>query len=425
MSTRLPYLLVLAACGSSSHGHPDAGSPDANPSFPDADLGGADAGLPDADLSAPSPLAGLMPQEIALNPGVELANPVAVPITYSDDPNLAFINAYYADLGASSAWTDQVAEYGVGALSEGTPQDLGPTPGTVAESDLLGALTTNLVPGAWGDPDPSSIYVFHIPAGVNYQSNSCCGKYDGYHFDTTINGVDVAYAVVCSCPGEATYYGITLPQDMGVTMGHEAVEAVTDPFIATSSAYSITDDAHAVWTYVTGGELGDLCQYADTEIWLDAAGTDATQRTWSNAAAAAGHDPCVGAPRVPYYQSIPTDPDTGTVTFSAPSTGSASWNTVGTRVAMGATGTITLQVLSDVPTAGPFSITVQDLAAWNGGTGHLQFGAVSGTYSSGDLATVSVQVVDADPKMVGGEAYVVETKPASGPTTYYFALVLQ
>jgi hypothetical protein len=446
MPTRLSCLLAvlfpLAACGGSSKGHPDAalppdidadlgGTPDADlGGTPDADLGNpADAG-PDADLSNPSPLAGLMPQDVLSNPTQILASPVVVPITFSDDPNQAFINAYYSAYGASAAWIDQVGEYGIGALSEGTPENIGAMPGSITEGDLMNDLMTNLTAGGWGDPDPSTIYAFHIPSTVNYNGGACCGNYDGYHFDTVINGVDVAYAVICSCPGEATQFGISLTEDMGVTMGHETVEASSDPFpsSASTAAYASTDDAHAAWTYATEGELGDLCQYADTEIWLNAAGTNATQRTWSNAAAAAGHDPCVGAPTEPYYQSVPTDPDTGTVTFSiTDASGSNSWATQGTRVAVGSTGTISLQVLSDVPTAGPFTIAVQDLTAFQGGTGHLQFGAVTGTYNSGDTATVSVHVVDADPSMTGGEAYVVETSPAGGggPTTYYFALVIQ
>jgi hypothetical protein len=426
MKTRLALLCFLAAsCGGSKGAGPDAAPeiPDAADGAPDAAPPPPDAGPPADAFVGPSTLAGLMPQEVAFDSAAILAAPVVVPITYNNDPNLAGINAYYAALGASQAWTDQVSEYGVGAMTEGTPRDLGAMPGTETESNLLSTLSTHLTDGSWGSADANTIYVFHIPDGVNFEGNSCCGMYDGYHNETNIGGVDVAYAVDCACPSEATFYGITLFQDMGVTMGHEAVEAATDPHFATDTGYGYTDDAHAAWTYVTEGELADLCEYADTEIWLNAAGTNATQRTWSNAAAAAGHDPCVGDPTVPYYQGVPSDPDSGTVQFSG-----GNWNTKGLRIAVGATGTLTLTVLSDVPTAGPFKVVVKDYdQAFFQGSPYLQPGTITGTYNSGDSLTVPVKVLSTDPSMNGGETYVVETTPVSGggPTTYWFGLILQ
>jgi hypothetical protein len=129
---------------------------------------------------------------------------------------------------------------------------------------------------------------------------------------------------------------------------------------------------------------------------------------------------------VPYYQTVPSDPDTGTVTFNI---GFGSWNTRGLRIAVGDTRALTMTVLSDVPTAGPFNVVVEDFnqaVTGGAGTAYLQAGTITGTYRSGDSLTVPVTVVGTDPNMGGGETYVIKTSPASGgPTTYWFGLILQ
>jgi hypothetical protein len=414
---RLVVLLVALGCGGSHPADVDAGSPD--------------AGSPDASWR----LADRMPRAIGRDKSAILVHPTIVPITFSDDPNLANINAFYGAYGASTAWSDQVAEYGVGAMTGGTPRDLGPKPQGTSDQEVLALLEANLsgTTPAWGFPDPNTIYAFFIPDGVTFAEEDgaqCCADFDGYHSNATIGTTEIAYSINCACPNEATRFGITLFQDMGTTMGHEAVEAATDPF-GDDAAWVGTDDAHAAFTYGNmPGELGDLCDVAATEIWLDDPSGFAVQRTWSNKAAAAGHDPCVGAGTKPYYQTVPDDPDSAVVSFAGEidEAGGLRWFAKGTRIAVGATGTITMRVLADDPTAGPFNVAIEDLNAfYRRGSPFLTFTAITGTYMPDDVVTTTVTVNGTDPAMRGGETYVVLTTPVSGngPETVWYALVVQ
>jgi hypothetical protein len=411
----VPLGLVGLGCGSTPHDEP-----------PDAML--PDASRPDASWR----LADRMPRAFATDKTAVLAHPVIVPITYTNDPDIADINAFYGAYGASTAWSDEVAEYGVGAMTQGTPQDMGLKPTSATQKDLIDLMTKNLTgpTPAWGPADPNTIYAFFIPDGTTFTgAGSCCVTYDGFHNDVMVGSVDVAYSVNCSCPGEATFLGITNFQQESVTMSHEAVEAATDPHYSHVRGWTGTDDAHAAWSFTTVGELGDLCEYADTKIWTPNSSGYFVQRTWSNAAVKAGHDPCVGDPTEPYYQTVPLDPDSGFVSFRSQldTAGGTRWAAKGTRIAVGASGTISLRVLADDNTAGPFQINVYDWNYFLGGVPDLDFGAVAGTYMPNDAASVSVHVLSADSVLGGGEAYVVETSPASGigPTTLYYAVVLQ
>ncbi len=148
-------------------------------------------------------------------------------------------------------------------------------------------------------------------------------------------------------------------QGLTITAGHETLEASTDPRVefVEKRGWSEVDDAHAAFEFVTEGELADLCEFASTSDWVSPPDMDySIQRTWSNAAAAAGHDPCVGDPTTPYYQAIPDDPDVGTVDYEG-----FQQPTGGTKIAIGATGTVNLTVYSDTPTAGPFEVALFDL----------------------------------------------------------------
>jgi hypothetical protein len=409
-------LLVTLGCGG-SHG----ADVDAMPTAPDA-------GSPDASWR----LGDRMPRAIGRDKGAVLANPVVVPLTFTDDPNAANINAFYGAYGASTAWSDQVAEYGVGTLTGGTPRDLGLKPQSTSETQLFAVLQANMTGTSppWGFPDPNTVYAFFIPDGVKFDDGTkCCQTVDGYHSNVMIGSTEVAYSINCACQNEADAYGITLMQDLGVTMGHEVVEAATDPFLD-DVAWEGTDDAHAAWTYADGpGELGDLCDLATTEIWLDDPSGFAVQRTWSNKAAAGGHDPCVGAGAEPFYETVPDDPDSAIITFagSVDAAGGPRWFTKGTKIAVGATGTIKMRVLTDDPSAGPFTVAAEDFNTfYNSGAPYLTFTAISGQYMPDDVVTATVKVNGTDPGMSGGETYVVMTKPVgTGPTTLYFALVVQ
>jgi hypothetical protein len=388
------------------------------------DLGGADL-LASGDLAfSESSFGSLMPQVVQLDPSRSvLTSPTVVAITWDNDTNRSAIEAFYPDYAASSSWATQVGEYGVGALAVSAPQHVtGNAPTAPTDSDIQSLLRANLG-ASWGAPNPQAIYALFFPSGSIVDDGTgakCCTDFDGYHADVVVAGVDVVYSVACSCPG-FDGAGVSDIDQITVAAAHETVEAATDPYY-NNPGWAQTDDAHAVWTFATDGEVADLCEFVDTAIWTPPDMTHAIQRTWSNRAAAAGHDPCVGQPTEPYYQTIPDQNDPITIDINA----LAAWRTKGTKIAQ--TGTLTLRVYAD-GAAGPFIVGVDDYSSvWSSGPKLLDVSVPSTHVMPGDTITATVTVMAGDSTLGGkAEAFVVNTKPVSGggPTTYYFGLVGQ
>ena len=395
MQARAGLLVLAAACGS-----PHA-APDAPPEPADA---------------TPLALGPLMPQELAGDPAAVMATPTVVAITYDIDTNRGDTEAFYAQYAASPAWALQTAEYGIGPLTVGAPQHLaGPAPTTDdAVHQLLAANLTGATP-AWGVPDENTLYSITLPVGTAYTfgGGPFCG---GYHDDVVVGTVDVAYSIQLPC----TFPPPTTPlQVLTFTLSHELVEGVTDPRFEHDFAWGDVDAANEVWSYVTDGELADLCEFSATFLWTDAPGMTYTiQRIWSNAAARAGTDPCVGDPTTPYYQTIPDQPDDVTIALFG-----GSVPTKGTRVPLGGSGgTITLHV-AGAAGSGPFTVTAVDVATLLLGAPapYLSFTQPTGTFALGDTVTIPVQVLAKDPSLgAGAEAFEIDTTPVGGGTTTYF-----
>jgi len=404
---RLAVILALVGCGSHDPASPDAPA-------------GIDGPAPDAPPGDPTAFGDLMPHVVGSTKVI--AAPKVVAISWANDPNRTDYETFFTQYAASTAWAAQANEYGIGVLTIAAPGRLAVnSPGTLTEPQLISTVLTPNLTGAtpaWGAPDASTIYEVAIPQAMSFDDGTgakCCTDYLGYHYDTTIAGVDVAFAVNCACTGG----GLTVLQNLTETANHETVEAATDPL---GDGWAQTDDDHFAWTYVTGGEVSDLCEYADTASEPMPAGmTYAIQRSWSNAAAHASLDPCVPAGTASYFQAIPETPDTVVV----PSFGT-NVTTRATKIAKGATGTLTLRVYANPASAGPFTVTVDD---WNGiiaGTKFLTITQPTGTFNAGDTVSVPITVASTDPGLGNkAEAYQVTTTPATGPATYYYGLIGQ
>jgi hypothetical protein len=398
---RCSLLWLLAACGSPS-------SPNTQP----------DA-MPDGSVQA-QPLGPLMPQETAGDKAAVMTTPTVVAITYDGDPNRTDTEAFFHDYAASPAWAMQVAEYGIGALTVGTPRHLA-APAAASDAAVRQVLTTNLTGAspAWGVPDKNTLYSFTLPVGTVFKDQTGTTFCGGYHDDLLIGGVDVAYSIQLPCKFPPP---ITATQVLTFTLAHELVEGVTDPRWEHDYAWGAVDDAHAVWAYVTDGEVADLCEFADTFLWTDAPGmTYAIQRIWSNAAARAGTDPCIGGAYATYYQSVPEQPDDVSVQLFG-----ASMTTKGTKLAVGASGTLTLHV-AGTPGSGPFAVSAVDVASvfQMAPTPLLAFTQPTGMFDIGDTVTIPVTVKAKDASF-GGEAFEIDTKPVDGgPTTYFYGVIGQ
>jgi hypothetical protein len=400
---RFSWLWFVVAC-SSPHAAGDGPAPD--------------AAMPDA---APLALGSVMPQVTAGNPSAVMATPRVVAITYDSDGNRADAEAFYHQYAASSAWALQTMEYGIGALTVGAPIHLAGTP-VASDAAVRALLATNLggTTPAWGPPSESTLYSFILPGNASFTDASGAKFCGGYHDDVMVGSVDVAYAIQLPCQIPS----LTPLQALTFTLAHELVEGVTDPRWEHDFAWGAVDPSHAIWAYVTDGELADLCEFAQTFLWTDAPGmTYAIQRIWSNAAARAGTDPCIGAPTSPYYQAVPDQPDPVTIALFGDHV-----TTQGTRVAAGANGTITVH-LAGTPGSGPFTVTAYDVATvyFGASTPLLTFEQPPGTFAIGDTISIPVTVKAKDSALgaPGAEAFEIDTKPATGPTTYFYGVVGQ
>jgi hypothetical protein len=109
------------------------------------------------------------------------------------------------------------------------------------------------------------------------------------------------------------------------------------------------------------------------------------QRTWSNAAARAGHDPC--QPELPgevYFNAAPVLPDMGQISVQGQSVTVRS-----VKIPVGGSMTIPVQLFSEGPT-GPWTVTASDLSK-----GNLSLSLDKTTGQNGDVLHLTIKVLGA------------------------------
>jgi hypothetical protein len=196
-----------------------------------------------------------------------------------------------------------------------------------------------------------------------------CMNFGGFHESTTLdgnhNGIEVPFAVIPRCP-PADYVSFlpdvilkketTIEQTTG-SESHEIIEAATDPFPFDNPAFAQTDTAHIFWDFVLGGgEVGDMCAQ-NPNVFVQFTELPYTvQRIWSNAAAAAGKDPCV--PELPgevYFNAIPNATQSVKI-----ATNQGSINVKGVNIAVGKTAVVEIDLISEAATP-PFNVQVAEV----------------------------------------------------------------
>jgi hypothetical protein len=400
----LGAMAALVACSGSDDdqsGASDTGSGGAGAGSMSA--GGSNAGGAVPFTSAPHPTA---PQVVTLG-GTVLTAPKIQPIAYQSDAGLSDIEAFLQELTTSAYWSDATSEYGVGPLTIlPTIVITDPAPSSISNSTITGSLETNLTgtTPAWGAADPSTVYLFVLPEGTSTddQGGIGCQDFDGYHDQASVGSTSVSYAISCACP-HFDGPGIDDTQQRTVNISHELVEAATDPFPFRQPAWAQEDQADIVWTAFTGGELADMCEFNLDSYYVPPGSTYMVQRSWSNAAALAGTNPCV--PRDAGEVYFNTYPALDSVSWAPPF--SPSFMTNGVQIAVGQQKTIELQLSSTAPTSGPWHVSVYDYdELYTGAQPKLGLSLDASSGQNGDVLHLTITVNGTD-QMLAGEAFAV------------------
>lgn len=407
----LPVLLSIsvasafAACGGSTSNSPAA--PAADSGATDTDGGAGDDVAPDAsdetapplDHGAPSTtypaFKADMPQ-LNKNTGNILTAPVLVPVTWETDPNVTQIESFTSQIGTTDYWKAIVSEYGTGNATMGTPVHIpvnaaNPLPTTLGAQDLdslvdsgAGSPTTS----GWPAPTAQTIYVVFIHPSITVSDGGtsyCDAHIGGYHADS--QGGGYPYAINFSC-----IKGNGALDDLTGTASHEIGEATTDP--SPNNGYFGFDNAHVAWSMFQHNQVenGDACEFFSDSFYKEKAPfAFNVQRLWSNAAAAAGKNPCVPAIAGPYFGAAPTAPEM--VSFAGRN--GATFMAKGFNIPVGQTKTFPVGFFSEAATSGAFSIrAAEGFTPGFGGptTPRLTVSIDKTSGVNGEIAYVSVTV---------------------------------
>ena len=385
---------------------PDTGAPETTVE----DTGGpeVDNGAPSSTYPAPHPAFPVLTNAA----GGETLKTPKVYLTYYPSYEFATqVQTFAKTIGATKYWSSAVSEYGVGPITYvGTKELTGETaPATIDDKAIETFFATKIAAGAFGTPDPGTIYTIFFPrstkitlaGGLGGPSESCT-TFGGYHSDVavTVGGTtaNYAFAVLPTCP---SFAGLGAIDALTGSLSHEWAEAATDPFPSTNnggdSTYSGVDNEHVIWNVLGGAENGDLCAQRPEAFFKSESGFDfVVQSCWSNAAAKKGGDPCI--PKFPgvYFNAAPVVSDRVVLDLSA--IGGGSVRTLGVKIAKGETKTIEIDLFSDADTKGPFKVTALDaIQQFTKGAPSMSFAWDRTSGVNGEKLHLSVTVTGGSP----------------------------
>ncbi len=295
---------------------------------------GADA-RPDAGYPGPHPS---VPQ-IQNQQGPVMSTPKVVPIFFANDAEQAKVEDFLKQLASSSYWTATTSEYGVGALTVASSIVASETPPQTIDTAGIEAWLAPYL-----DNDPNDVFAIFFPASTTISDplfGTSCTDFNGFHFQGLKN-TKIVYAVLPRCPSAGALVGFDA---LSASLSHELIEAATDPFLQTAPGWAFTDVDHLIWNYVPGAEVADMCDL-EPQSFQRLVGSYVVQRSWSNASALAGHDPCVPVLAQPYFNAAPVLTVKQNITFQ-----SQVQTTNGLQLALGESKTIAVQLFSDAPTS--------------------------------------------------------------------------
>jgi hypothetical protein len=353
--------------------------------------------------------------DVTYNGGNILDTPNVVTVTFDGDALRSTVEAFGATI-TDTPWWDAVRDgycdsrqKCIGRGTNGGTVHLPSTApaGSYTDSANGGASTMKtfidgyVTNGTFPMPTSNTLYVIYFPSttSIDLDGAKSCNQFGGYHNSMTSKGVTFAYAILPRCPGGTDY--------LTFASSHELIEAATDPFLSgnPNNPYGAFGSFTDAWDVLSGGEVGDRC------VDVFGMGADSTtesgykvQRTFSNKASKAGHDPCVPAPAGAVYFNV------------APRGGDV------VNVAVGGTVSVAVDAFSDGP-IGNLSFGVQEVTSALGkGSDVLTVTADRASIASGQTAFVTVKL-NSSPSQ--GIALALLYAQAPNGTYHYWPLAVQ
>ena len=389
---------------------------------------GPDIGQPSDVYPAPH---GPPPTVVSFG-GQVLSTPTFVSVFFSNDDvdTKTKLKDFESKVGATQYWKANTAEYGVGPGTAAAPIELPETAPDAIDDPaiqtwLAGKLNSD--DPAFGPVPAGAIYTLHYPMTTVISDGSggpgggakSCQAFGGYHSSITLDAAhgskNVAYAVIPHCPSFGDLSGLD-----AVTgpISHELIEAATDPYPMVAPAFAQMDDNHIYWIrFIGGGETGDMCaQFPNVFTTFPEMPEYVVQRSWSNKAAKAGHDPCVPAPEGSvYFNAAPVMKDNIKASVFGQMV-----NVKGIKIPVGETKVVDLQLFSDADTGGPWSVEVKDLAELIGGNPHLDISLDADAGQNGQTLHATITVNSAGKSNT--ETFIVISK-LNGQTNIWLGII--
>jgi hypothetical protein len=217
-----------------------------------------------------------------------------------------------------------------------------------------------------------------------------CLNFGAYHNENDLGLTPFAYAVMPTCDHYSPY-----PYYTQISASHELAEASSDPFVQTAPAYTSSSFNNG-WI----GEIGDVCTPFDTFYRVNGGTYYAVQRIWSNAAAAAGTQPCIPAPGT-LYAALTPDGGTALPSFCDPSVPEACTSVF--VVSAGQTYDLTLTGWINQPSVAAAVIAVGSSITGGRNQFNPQIALDRYNFRNGDEAHLTVQIPAGTPSQQGGE----------------------
>ncbi len=229
--------------------------------------------------------------------GPKLAHLHLVTVLQAGDSQAAKLQSY-GDWIVGSPWLTAVgAEYGVGSGTHELITLPGPAPTDVSSATIPDDIAASIAALELPATTPDTLYMMVYPQGATIDGTACPPQSPfglGYHGEADSAAGHLTYAVVQSCSNQ-------IPAQLENVISHELIEAATDARPMTQPGFQLALDDP--WTNILGAEVGDLCSLSTI---VD--GSNTATRSYSNAAAALGHSPCVPAPSSPHFNvDVPGD----------------------------------------------------------------------------------------------------------------------